>query len=210
MIQIDILLQIKFMRESTMGMMQELIHYFYQKDLIRHSKVKNIFTKYGIFQAKIYKDGHHEYLVIMSRSHTDIKNPIVYIYNESHVCDIVDGDICYCNHQMDVALKMLQIEGGIIIYYSADVRNIDGLLLEINARKLEAKDDVMTKTKIKSDLKMKQREYQAIGFIFEDLNLSRMKLITQDTNVVHVSQKLDIEITKRVFSITFDYGDKGK
>lgn len=189
-------------------MLQELIHYFYQNNLIKHSKLKKIFTKYGIFQAKIYRDGHHEYLLIKSKNFLDLKAPIVYIYSESHDCDAIDHDICYCNHQMDIALKMIQIEGGVIVYYSGDVRNIDGLLQELHVRDIDTIADVMTKQKVKPDLKMYKREIQAIGFIFEDLNLSSMKLIAQDINVVHVSQKLDIEIIKRVSGITFEYGDK--
>ena len=184
-----------------------LVHFFYQKNLIKHSKIRKLFTKYGIFQTKIYKDGHNEHLVIMSRDFFDLKSPIVYIYSPTHECDPLDGDMCYCNDQMDIALKMIRQEGGVIIYYSGDVRNIDGLLEEIHARKLETKDDVMTKTKIKTYLNMDQRAYQTIGFIFEDLNLSSIKLITHDINVVHVTQKLGIEIIKRASVISFDYGE---
>ena len=188
--------------------MQELIHYFYQKNLIKHSKLKNIFTKYGIFKAKIYKDGRHEYLAIMSRNFFEVTSPIVYIYSESHDCNVVENETCYCNHQIDIALKMIRRDGGVIVYYSGDVRSIDGLLQELCVQEIDTISDKMTKEKINLDLKMEQREFQSIGFIFKDLKVDSMKLITQDINVVHVSQKLNIEVNKRVSFINFDYGDK--
>lgn len=188
--------------------MEELSHLLFGKNLIRHSRVKSIFTKYGIFKAKIYKDGHHEYLVIMSRNFVELDIPIVYIYNESHVCDTLDDEMCYCNHQIDVALKMIRKDGGAIVYYSGDVRNIDGLLQEINVRKLEETDDAMIKTKVKANLNTYKREYRSIGFIFNDLNLSSIKLVTHDINVVHVAGLTDIEIVKRASVISFDYGEQ--
>lgn len=191
-----------------MSIINELAHFFYGKNLIRHTKIKNIFTKYGIFKAKVYKDGRNEYLVMMSRNFFDLNTPIVYIYNEYHVCDPLDDEMCYCNHQVDLALKMIGKEGGAIIYYSGDVRSIDGLLKEINALKLEAKDDAMIKTKVKTDLKMNKREYQSIGFIFNDLNLTSIKLVTHDINVVHIAGQLDLEIVKRASVISFDYGEQ--
>lgn len=190
-----------------MRIMQELIHHFYQKNLIIHSQLKNIFTKYGSFQAKIYKDGHHEYLVIMSRNFFELTAPIVYIYSESHDCNVIDHETCYCNHQIDIALKMIRKNGGVIVYYSRDVRSIDGLLKELCVREIDTISNVMTKEKIKLDLKMDQREFQSIGFIFKDLKILSMKLIAHDINVVHVSQKLNIEIIKRISHITFDYGE---
>lgn len=191
-----------------MSILNELAHFFYGKNLIRHSNIKNMFTKYGIFQAKIYKDGRQEYLVIMSRNFSELNAPIVYIYNEQHVCDPLDDKMCYCNHQVDVALKMISKEGGAIIYYSGDVNNIDGLLQEINARKLDIIDDAMIKTKVKPDLKMNNREYQSIGFIFNDLNFTSIKLVTHDINVVHIAGQLDLEIVKRASVISFDYGEQ--
>lgn len=206
MIQIDILLKIKLTGKKTMSIIQEFIHYFYQKNFIRHSDMKNIFTKYGIFQAKIFKDSYHEYLVIMSRDFFDLETPIIYSYAESQNCDALDHDMCYCNHQMDIALSMLRSDGGAIVYYSDDVRNIDGLLKDLHTRKLDTNAEVMHKSKIREDLKIYEKEFQSIGFIFENLNLSNVKLITHDINVVHVARKLDIKINKRASMIEFDYG----
>jgi GTP cyclohydrolase II len=109
---------------------------------------------------------------------------------------------------MDIALKLLRKEGGVVIYYSQDMKNIDGLLQEINARKLETKGDVMTKTRVTSTLKSYIREYQTIGFILKDLNLSSIKLVTHDTNIVEVAQQLGIDIIKLAPTITFDYGEQ--
>lgn len=181
--------------------------FFYKKSLIRHSKIRSIFTKYGIFKAKIYKDKQEENLVIMSKNFFDLKTPIVYIYSESHACEAVEHKICYCNKQIDIALKMLRTSGGAIIYCSHDVRSIDRLLQEINTSKLEDDSDDVTKTKVKLGLKAYRREHQMIGFIFKDLNLARIKLVTHHSTTIDIAEQLGIEIIKRAPAITVEYGN---
>lgn len=191
-----------------MSIIKELAHIFFQKNLIKHSKIRKIFTKYGLFKAKVYKDGHQEHLVIMSRNLFDLNTSFVYIYSDVHACDPLDDEMCYCNNQMDLALKIIRRDGGIIVYSSGDVRVIDGLLQELKVRKLETKGDTMTNTKVDLGFKDYRREYQTLGFIFKDLDLTRVRLVTHDHNIMEVASILGIEIVDAASAITFDYGEE--
>lgn len=191
-----------------MGILRELVHFFYQKNLVRHSKIKTFFTKYGSFQNKVYNDGRHEYLVIMSQKFSQLQNPIIYLYSESHECDVDEHDHCYCNNQVELALKMIRKEGGVVIYYSEDVRNIDGLMKEVSTQTLKPHEEVMIQTKVKLGLEEYKREYQTIGFICKDLGITSVKLISHDVMVPEVMKELKIEIIKQVSAIRFEYGYK--
>lgn len=188
-----------------MQIIKQITRLIYGNHSIMYSRITSIFTKYGRYQVQAYRDEAQEHLAIMSQNFFDLTKPIVYIHADHHECDPHEEGSCYCNNQMDMALKMIAKEGGLIIYTSTDGKGIDGLLHEIKARKLETERNVMTKTKINLDLNA-TREYQSLGFILNNLNLSDIKLVTSDLRAVHVADQLGIDITKRTPAITFGYG----
>lgn len=189
-----------------MRILKKLTRFIYGTHLITYSQVTGIFTKYGSYRMQAYQDEHQEHLVIMSQNFSTLHEPIVYVHSDLHRCDPHDPQSCHCNNQMDMALKMIQKEGGVIVYSSSDGRSIDGLLSELKSRKLGIEENVMTKAKINLNLHT-TREYQSIGFILNHLHLSRIKLISSDLRVVHVADQLGIHITKRTPAIAFGYGD---
>ncbi|MCH9813632.1 MAG: hypothetical protein K0U47_06770 [Epsilonproteobacteria bacterium] len=182
--------------------MNKLISLVYGRTPIEHSNITSIFTKYGMYQAKVYKDAHQEYLALMSQNFFDLKTPIVYIHSDSYTC----GHLA--SSQLDLALKMISKEHGLLIYYSNEGRKIDTLLQDINARKLQTKTDVMHKTDIKSKIKVYKKEYYTLSFILKDLNLSKIQLVSNDINAIESAVQLGINITKQVPTISYGYGRK--
>lgn len=172
-----------------------------------HSGITTISTKYGLYQVKAYKDGDYEYIAIMSRDFFDLKTPIVYIHSELHTCEPNDHMGCLCNNQVDIALKTVYKEGGLVIYHSPESSNIDGLMREINARKLQREGNTMRSSKSKLGLKAFGKIYHTIGFILKDLNLSSIKLVTNDPKDMDVARQLGIDVRKRVVSLSYSYGD---
>lgn len=191
-----------------MGIMKKLIGLIFDRNPITHSRVTSISTRYGMYKVKAYKDVEQEYLAIMSRNFSDLKEPIVYLHSEFHLCDPNDDNSCHCNNQMDMALKIIYKEGGVVMYHSQDGRNIDGLLQEMNARKIEGEKNAMTKTDAKLGLTAFERKYHTLGFILKDLNLSTMKLVSNDPKAVDIANQLKIDITRQVPAISFGYGDR--
>jgi GTP cyclohydrolase II len=189
-----------------MGFVKKLVSLVYNQNFIVYSKITSMFTKYGKFDFQAYRDGQQEYLVIKHQNFSGLKNSIVYVHSEIHECNPFSHDMCYCNNQMNMALKMIHESGGVVIFYSQNAHDIDGFLQEINARKLGVKKNVMTKAKINVSIKMKERKYHTLAFILENLKLSAIKLVTNDVKVIDITQQLGIQISKRVSSISFEYG----
>ncbi len=187
-----------------MGIFKRIISLIYDRNPIQHSKIIPIFTKHGMYHAKRYKDTHYEYLVFMKQNFFDIQSPIVYVHSDAYECTHL---ACHCNNQLDLALKMICKENGLVIYFSQEAKKIDTLLQEINTQRLQPNTDIMKNSSVKAGLQGNKKEYFTLGFIFKDLNISKMQLITNDLKVIHSALAQDIEIIKQVPTISFGYGD---
>lgn len=189
-----------------MSVFSQMISFINKKSQIQHTKITNIFTRYGIFQAKMYKHNDQEYLAIMSKNFFDTNAPIFYIHSDEHECNSLD-EFCGCNYPISVAMKMIHKDGGLILYSSRDSKDIDALLQEVNTKKLQSQHDVMVGTNFKSALKGYRGEYLTIDFILKDLKLSKMQLVSDNPNIIFIIQQREIQIINQAPVISFSYGD---
>ncbi len=171
------------------------------KKIIIQSKSANLPTKYGKFNVKAYKDGCQEHLAIMSKDFCDIDIPLVRVHSECLTGDSVGSLKCDCNSQLDLALQLISKEGGLVIYHRQEGRNI-GLVNKINAYNLQDQGYNTIDANLKLGFKDDERNYDAIGFIFKDLNLNKIKLITNNPKKIKFVENCNIQIVERIPSIT--------
>lgn len=189
-----------------MGVINKIIKLVNDKSQINHTNLKNIMTKYGMFQAKMYKHANQEYLVILSQNFFKTKVPIFYIHTEKHKCDSLE-EFCGCSYPISIALNMIDKNGGLILYASRDAKDIDALLSEINAKKLSLENKVTTTMNLKAAIKGYRGEYLTIDFILKNLELSNAHLVSDNPNIIFVMQQQGINIVTQTSSISFEYGD---
>jgi GTP cyclohydrolase II len=194
--------------EFIMSIMQKFINYISNNNRILHSKTTNISTRYGMFQSKSYKDSKLEYLAIMSNDFSSSKKPIIYIHSDIYGCDTDHSEGCYCNNQMQMALKMIYKEGGLILYYSPDISDINGLLEDINARNFNSQKNIMSELKENLDGNVFRSEYYTLATIFKNLNLSSAQVITSNRKILMVLRAIKVDIIKSVLGISFEYGNE--
>jgi len=190
-----------------MTILNKINHFIYTKNQITHSQITTVFTKYGKFKMKAYKDETQEYIAIMSPNFFKLKQHIVYIHFDVHHCDMDEHNACYCSNQVELALKMIQKTGGLVIYSNAEDRSIDRLLEDIKTQKLEDTDATKHKDKIKFSMKDKIA-YPSLAFILRDLELKSIKLITNNAKVIDIVELLGIELFKIEPNISFSYGEE--
>ena len=168
---------------------------------IIQSNIANLPTKYGKFKIKAYKDGNQEHLAIMSQDFENIDAPYVRIHSECLTGDTLGSLKCDCQNQLDLSLKFIAQEGGLVIYHRQEGRNI-GLVNKVNAYALQDQGRNTIQANLELGFGEDDRDYSIVGHIFKDLGVKKLKLITNNPKKIEYVESLGIEITQRIPAIT--------
>ena len=168
---------------------------------IIQSNIANLPTKYGKFKIKAYKDGNQEHLAIMSQDFENIDAPFVRIHSECLTGDTLGSLKCDCQNQLDLSLKFIAQEGGLVIYHRQEGRNI-GLVNKVNAYALQDQGRNTIQANLELGFGEDDRDYSIVGHIFKDLGVKKLKLITNNTKKIEYVESLGIEIIERIPAIT--------
>lgn len=168
---------------------------------IEKSKIAHLPTKYGKFNIKVYKQNNQEHLVLMSENFKELKNPYVRIHSECLTGDTFGSLKCDCQNQLDLALKFMAKEGGVVIYHRQEGRNI-GLLNKVNAYVLQENGRDTIQANLELGFGEDDRDYSVVKEIFEDLKLKDIRLITNNPEKIDFVQDLGINISERIPAIT--------
>ncbi|MCT7512727.1 GTP cyclohydrolase II [Aliarcobacter cryaerophilus] len=167
---------------------------------IIESNIANLPTKYGNFRIKAYKDGHQEHLAIMSLDFETLETPFVRIHSECLTGDTLGSLKCDCQNQLDLSLKFIAKNGGLVIYHRQEGRNI-GLVNKVNAYALQDKGRNTIEANIELGFKEDERDYRVVGYIFENLGIKKLKLITNNPAKLKYVESLGVEIIERIPAI---------
>ena len=168
---------------------------------IEKSNIANLPTKYGKFKIRAYKEENQEHLAIMSENFENIEIPYVRIHSECLTGDTLGSLKCDCQNQLDLALKFIAKEGGLVIYHRQEGRNI-GLLNKVNAYALQDQGRNTIEANLELGFGEDDRDYSVVDEIFKDLNLKKIKLITNNPEKISYVENLGVEIVERVPAIT--------
>ena len=167
---------------------------------IIESNIANLPTKYGNFRIKAYKDGNQEHLAIMSLDFETLEAPFVRIHSECLTGDTLGSLKCDCQNQLDLSLKFIAKNGGLVIYHRQEGRNI-GLVNKVNAYALQDKGRNTIEANLELGFKEDERDYRVVGYIFENLGIKKLKLITNNPAKLKYVKSLGVEIVERIPAI---------
>ena len=167
---------------------------------IIESNIANLPTKYGNFRIKAYKDGNQEHLAIMSLDFETLEAPFVRIHSECLTGDTLGSLKCDCQNQLDLSLKFIAKNGGLVIYHRQEGRNI-GLVNKVNAYALQDKGRNTIEANVELGFKEDERDYRVVGYIFENLEIKKLKLITNNPAKLKYVKSLGVEIVERIPAI---------
>ena len=168
---------------------------------IIQSNIANLPTKYGKFKIKAYKDGNQEHLAIMSQDFETLDAPYVRIHSECLTGDTLGSLKCDCQNQLDLSLKFIAEQGGLVIYHRQEGRNI-GLVNKVNAYALQDQGRNTIQANLELGFGEDDRDYSIVGHIFKDLGVKKLKLITNNPKKIQYVESLGIEIIERIPAIT--------
>ena len=168
---------------------------------IIESNIANLPTKYGKFKIKAYKDANQEHLAIMSENFATLDAPYVRLHSECLTGDTLGSLKCDCQNQLDLSLKFIALEGGLVIYHRQEGRNI-GLLNKVNAYALQDQGRNTIQANLELGFGEDDRDYSIVGYIFNDLGVKKVKLITNNPKKIQYVESLGVEIVERIPAIT--------
>lgn len=187
--------------DLKIGTIADLIDYRKMKEILIHPQSEaKLPTTYGNFNLHVYE---HEitgenHLALVMGGIDDGEPVLCRIHSECLTGDVFHSVKCDCGEQLDAAMEEIAKEGrGVIIYMRQEGRGI-GLINKIRAYALQDQGHDTIEANVLLGLPVDSREYYEAKQIFDDLEVSKLRLMTNNPLKLDSLEKYGLEITERV------------
>jgi len=157
-------------------------------------------TKHADFTMHIFEDAEtgKEHVALVLGEIRDKDDVLCRVHSECLTGDSLFSMRCDCGFQLELAMTQISEEGaGVILYLRQEGRGI-GLLNKIRAYELQDKgaDTVEANERLGFDADL--RDYTMCKDMFRYLEISKIRLMTNNPAKVKAMEKLGIAISQRV------------
>ena len=171
---------------------------------IKISDIAHLPSRFGTFTVQAFQEGHKEHLVIFKNLSDEV--PIVRVHSECLTGDALGSLKCDCGDQLAFALRMIEREGGMVIYLRQEGRDI-GLRNKINAYALQDTGLNTIEANHQLGFSADERTYEMVTTILEHFKIAKIRLLTN--NPSKISALENIEIVERL-PIVIDANEHNK
>ncbi|MEJ0102117.1 MAG: bifunctional 3,4-dihydroxy-2-butanone-4-phosphate synthase/GTP cyclohydrolase II [Bacteroidota bacterium] len=162
---------------------KDLIEYRLKKDSLIEEIVRvDMPTKYGNFKLIAFqeKNSANEHLALIKGEWQKDEPVMVRVHSSCFTGDILGSLRCDCGEQLQKAMKMVEKEGkGAILYMNQEGRGI-GLLNKLKAYKLQEQGMDTVEANLHLGFQMDQRDYGIGAQMLRHLNITKLRLITNN------------------------------
>ncbi len=180
---------------------KDLVEYRLKNDRLIDRMVEvNMPTKYGDFRLIAYKQltTNEEHFALVKGEWQADEPVMVRVHSSCITGDILGSLRCDCGDQLHNAMKMVEKEGkGVILYMMQEGRGI-GFMNKLRAYKLQEEGLDTVDANLALGFKADQRDFGIGAQILRDLNISKMKLITNNPKKRAALKGYGLEIVENV------------
>ncbi len=157
-----------------------------------------LITKFAPFNIRIYPNNpEKETLVLYTDNLDTTKSCLVRVHSECITGDMLGSLHCDCGKQLEKSLRLISKEGGILIYLRQEGRGI-GLVEKIKTYQLQSKGYDTFEANVALGHQPDERSYEMVKIILDDLNVKKVKLLTNNPSKISEIASLGIEVVERV------------
>lgn len=158
----------------------------------------NVPTSHGDFRFLAYKDrvtGTDHIAVV---SGTPGETALVRVHSECLTGEAFGSQKCECGPQLQAALDMIDAEGGVVVYMRGHEGRGIGLINKLRAYSLQEEGLDTVDANLALGLPADARDYAAAAGILSDLGISKVRLLTNNTDKVDKLRELGLDVIEQV------------
>ncbi|MFJ4224480.1 GTP cyclohydrolase II [Microbacterium sp. NPDC089695] len=155
-------------------------------------------TTHGSFRFLAYKDRvtGTDHIAVVSGEPSE--TALVRVHSECLTGEAFGSLKCECGPQLDAALDAIEQDGGVVIYMRGHEGRGIGLINKLRAYSLQEEGLDTVDANLALGLPADARDYAAAAGILADLGVSKVRLLTNNTDKVAQLRSLGLDVVEQV------------
>lgn len=168
--------------------------------MFRRLVQSSIPTIWGEFQVIAYGKDENDptpHLALIKEPLQQEQTVLTRIHSECITGDIFGSQRCDCGPQLDKAMEMIGLSGGLLLYMRQEGRGI-GLINKLKAYQLQDLGKDTASANIHLGFRVDERSYEDAVLMLQDLGIHRINLLTNNPEKVKVFDQGNIQLVNRI------------